>query len=434
MLGALPATGEYMTGMIRASLTAVPTRLPVLWAKLGVFAVVGLIVSESPCSLTFGIGHGDPGAARRGLARPAGRAADGAGTGLYLMLTGLFGLAIGAVVRNTAVAISVLVGVMLVLPVLTNVLPVPGPSTSLGYLPSNAGQAILSVQPTSGLLAPWTGLALFAGYVAAVVAMRGGSAQAARRLTGADDQTRRPASLRPMTTPIPGASPPDQGALAPGRSSNRLLAARDAQRGWTRRHPRATDAMLAAVVLLVSLPPFTALSGGTWPTFALVILMVVPLVWRRRWPFAVLLFITVPAVVQLLTNRPVTDFLAFLIIFYTIAACSRPRLVLASIVLLEVGVVVGVTQIRAVGSTSRSLWTVRGPRGSGLGSGHRTARDRRAARLLRAHQPAGAGSRHRRARRSRPSGSGSSRPSSPRRPSGPGSRGKCMTSSRITSR
>ncbi|HEY3903372.1 MAG TPA: sensor histidine kinase [Streptosporangiaceae bacterium] len=152
-----------------------------------------------------------------------------------------------------------------------------------------------------------------------------------------------------MTTPIPGASPPDPGGLAPGRSSNRLLAARDAQRGWTRRHPRATDAVLAAVVLLVSLPPFTALTGGTSLTFALVILVVVPLAWRRRWPFAVLLVIMVPTVVQLLTNRPVTDFLAFLIIFYTITACSRPRLVLVSILLLEAGVVVGVTQIRAVG-------------------------------------------------------------------------------------
>jgi signal transduction histidine kinase len=141
-----------------------------------------------------------------------------------------------------------------------------------------------------------------------------------------------------MTTPIPG------------RSSNRLLAARDAQLGWTRRHPRAADAILAAVVMLVSLPPFIALTGNATLSLVLVILMVVPLVWRRRWPFAVLLSITVPAVVQLLTNRPVTDFLAFLIIFYTIVACSRPRLVLVSIVLVEIGTIFGVTQIRSVGT------------------------------------------------------------------------------------
>ena len=33
VLGVLTITGEYSTGSIRATLTAVPKRLPVLWAK-----------------------------------------------------------------------------------------------------------------------------------------------------------------------------------------------------------------------------------------------------------------------------------------------------------------------------------------------------------------------------------------------------------------
>src|SRR2546430_2775080 len=40
VLGVLFITGEYSTGMIRASFTAVPKRLPVLWAKLAVYAAV----------------------------------------------------------------------------------------------------------------------------------------------------------------------------------------------------------------------------------------------------------------------------------------------------------------------------------------------------------------------------------------------------------
>ena len=40
ILGVLVITGEYSTGMIRATLTAVPKRLPVLWAKTIVFASV----------------------------------------------------------------------------------------------------------------------------------------------------------------------------------------------------------------------------------------------------------------------------------------------------------------------------------------------------------------------------------------------------------
>jgi ABC-2 type transport system permease protein len=38
VLGVLVITGEYSTGMIRSSLMAVPHRLPVLWAKIAVYA------------------------------------------------------------------------------------------------------------------------------------------------------------------------------------------------------------------------------------------------------------------------------------------------------------------------------------------------------------------------------------------------------------
>jgi hypothetical protein len=40
VLGVLVITGEYSTGLIRASMLAVPRRLPVLWAKLAVYALV----------------------------------------------------------------------------------------------------------------------------------------------------------------------------------------------------------------------------------------------------------------------------------------------------------------------------------------------------------------------------------------------------------
>jgi len=44
VLGVLAISGEYATGMIRSSLMAVPRRLPVLWAKLGVFAAVTFVL------------------------------------------------------------------------------------------------------------------------------------------------------------------------------------------------------------------------------------------------------------------------------------------------------------------------------------------------------------------------------------------------------
>jgi ABC-2 type transport system permease protein len=45
VLGVLVITGEYSTGMIRSTFLAVPKRLPVLWAKLGVYAVVAFALS-----------------------------------------------------------------------------------------------------------------------------------------------------------------------------------------------------------------------------------------------------------------------------------------------------------------------------------------------------------------------------------------------------
>lgn len=172
VLGVLLVTGEYTTGMIRATLSAVPRRLPVLWAKLGVLALVVLAVSEASLLAAFGIGQallagtgagmslGDQGVLRTVL-----------GTGIYVAMVALFGAGLGFVIRNTAGALSTLFGVLLVLPVLANVLPADWTRHVVPYLPSNAGQAILAVRPLPEVLAPWTGLAVFAGYIALVVAV-----------------------------------------------------------------------------------------------------------------------------------------------------------------------------------------------------------------------------------------------------------------------
>src|SRR3984957_17828535 len=53
VLGVLVITGEYTTGMIRASLTAVPKRLPVLWAKITVFAVVSFVLMLPSVLIAF---------------------------------------------------------------------------------------------------------------------------------------------------------------------------------------------------------------------------------------------------------------------------------------------------------------------------------------------------------------------------------------------
>ncbi len=116
VLGVLTVTSEYSTGMIRASLTAVPTRLPVLWAKALVVLVVTLVLTTATvvtsAALASAILHskggslhaGDPQVQRIVL-----------GTALYLTATTLFAFALGALLRHSAAALGVVLTFLLVL-------------------------------------------------------------------------------------------------------------------------------------------------------------------------------------------------------------------------------------------------------------------------------------------------------------------------------
>jgi ABC-type transport system involved in multi-copper enzyme maturation permease subunit len=177
VLGVLLITGEYSTGMIRATLGAVPTRLPVLWAKLAVFASVVFavcLVSSFAAFLggqallgTHGVSLSAPGALRAVF-----------GVALYLTVTGLLGVAFGFIIRNTAGGIAALFGVMLVLPGLANLLPSSWQSSVVPYFPSNAGQALYTQHGDTAMMHPWAGFALFVGYLAVAV---GAAAMSLRR-------------------------------------------------------------------------------------------------------------------------------------------------------------------------------------------------------------------------------------------------------------
>src|SRR3954469_9266655 len=125
VLGVLVITGEYSTGMIRASFTAVPKRLPVLWAKTGVFAVTAFLLMLPPVLIAFfasqailsrhhilqiSFGHG-------GVARAV------VGGAVYLMLVGVFALALAAIAPNAAGGIAAFAGLFFVIPPLLNILP-----------------------------------------------------------------------------------------------------------------------------------------------------------------------------------------------------------------------------------------------------------------------------------------------------------------------
>jgi ABC-2 type transport system permease protein len=171
VLGVLVISGEYSTGMIRATLSAVPKRLPVLWAKAAVFAAATLTLMLVSSFVAFLGGqlflsseHLDTTLSAPGAFRIV------TGVALYLTVVGLLGVALGALIRNTAGAIAAVFGLLLVLPVLGEVLPSSWGKHITPYLPSNAGQALLNVTPDPGGLAPWTGFGLFCLYAVAALA------------------------------------------------------------------------------------------------------------------------------------------------------------------------------------------------------------------------------------------------------------------------
>jgi hypothetical protein len=156
VLGVLLVTGEYATGMIRATLAAVPRRLPVLWAKALLFAGVTfaltLIASFGAFLLSqmlLGSRGTDLGAA--GLPRAL------LGTAGYLTAIAVLAVALGFLLRHTAGGIATLFGLLLVVPPLGYFLPDSWQDGVMPYLPSFAGTALFSVQPQPDLLSPTAG-------------------------------------------------------------------------------------------------------------------------------------------------------------------------------------------------------------------------------------------------------------------------------------
>jgi hypothetical protein len=171
VLGVLVVTGEYSTGMIRASLTAVPKRLPVLWAKTLVFGAVTWVVATASVLVAFFVGqsilagkHLDTTLSAPGVTRVV------FGMGLYLTAVGLLAVALGTLIRNTAGGIASVFGLLMVLPLLSEALPSSWQQHISPYLPSNAGQAVTHVVQEPHMMAPWAGFGLLCGYVVIALA------------------------------------------------------------------------------------------------------------------------------------------------------------------------------------------------------------------------------------------------------------------------
>ncbi|MGY0057188.1 ABC transporter permease [Streptomyces sp. LZ34] len=183
MLAVLVISGEYSSGMIRTTLAAMPRRTTVFAAKAitltGVVAAAGSIaVLGSLLAGRFILPrHGFT--AARGY--PALSLADGptlratAGSILYLTLIALLSLGIAAIVRDSATSIGVILGLLYLLPILSQVIGDPHWQRLLQQIgPMSAG---LAIQATTNLhslpISPWAGLGVTAGWAAAALVAGG---------------------------------------------------------------------------------------------------------------------------------------------------------------------------------------------------------------------------------------------------------------------
>jgi hypothetical protein len=146
--------------------SVVPSRLPVLWAKVIVLAGLVLPVTLL-CAFADFFTATALNSARGGsvlsLTDP-GVLRTVAGSSLYLTVVVIIGLALGALLRKTAAGLSVFAALFFVIPIVVQALP-QNITGFAPYLPSNAGGALWgSPLGTAHALSPWTGFAVLCGY------------------------------------------------------------------------------------------------------------------------------------------------------------------------------------------------------------------------------------------------------------------------------
>lgn len=173
VLGTLVGAREYGSGLVRTTLAAVPSRLPVLAAKILAFlgSVVPVVTVGVVAAFAGGMAVLD--AAGAATLRWSDPGVLGALTGqvAYLSAIGVIGLAVGSAVRAVAGGLGAVIGGVLFVPVLAQALLPESWSDVLKYLPSNAGTSVTSLTTPDGLLAAGAAAAVLAAWVVGCVGL-----------------------------------------------------------------------------------------------------------------------------------------------------------------------------------------------------------------------------------------------------------------------
>lgn len=169
---ALSVTAEYASGAVTSTFTAVPRRATVVLARAGVVGAGVLTLSLALAFGTFAVVQALLGSAGIDLTLSApGVVRALAGAAVHLVVVAALAVAAGWLLRSTAGALAVVVGVFHVLPVISFVLPASVARSVLPWLPGNAAAALMEPSPGPDLLPTWVALAALVAYATAALTL-----------------------------------------------------------------------------------------------------------------------------------------------------------------------------------------------------------------------------------------------------------------------
>ena len=183
LAGALLATSEHASGTIAATIAAVPRRGRVAAAKTALVAAIGLTAGTVIALGSFLLGQAAFASSplRESLSSP-GALRVVLGGGLVLTLVSLLGLGLGLLFRRAVAAMSTLVVLLYLLPLVTAALSAATRRVVVRYMPDQLVAPILAGRQTSGIvhsLSPWAALAVLAAEICLTLTC--GAAVLARR-------------------------------------------------------------------------------------------------------------------------------------------------------------------------------------------------------------------------------------------------------------
>jgi ABC-2 type transport system permease protein len=173
---------EYATGMIRMTFAAMPRRPAALVAKavnlsaltaiIGLVAAAGCLLSGRLLLPADGL---DPAHGYALIALDSGATwRAGGGTVIYLALIALLSLGVAALIRDAAVSIGVVVGLLFLPPLLAQIVGGSAARAIKQLAPMTAGLAIQHTTRLRSLpIQPWPGLAVTAGWALAAMLLAG---------------------------------------------------------------------------------------------------------------------------------------------------------------------------------------------------------------------------------------------------------------------